>query len=320
MSLGKLKKVDPREVWKHEAHDFTAWLAQNENLKELGDELGYTFVLLATEASVGGFNCDILAEVEDTKSKVVIENQLEITDHDHLGKLITYASGLVASVAIWIVRDVREEHRKAIDWLNEHTDDDIDFFLVKIEVLQIDESPYAPRFEVICRPNAWAQSVKDASAQLTLSETNRNQLDFWTQLKLFASEQKSLVRLQKPSPQHWMQMSIGSSQAHISLTINSLKGLIAAELYIYDNKELYSELKVRQQEIEKEFGEQLEWMELPKKKASRVKISTACDFFDQSKWPDYFTWLLAEAEKFYKVFPKYIKSAEQMLDPDSQEE
>src|SRR5947208_1681225 len=126
MALGKLKKVDVREQWKHEANDFTKWLSQEESLQLLGNEIGYDIVLLNTEAACGDFNVDILAEEESTKKKIIIENQLEITDHDHLGKLITYASGHVASIAIWVVRDVREEHRKAVDWLNEHTDEDLE--------------------------------------------------------------------------------------------------------------------------------------------------------------------------------------------------
>jgi hypothetical protein len=307
MALGKLKKIDLREEWKHEANDFTIWLSQEENLRLLGDEIGYEIVLLKTEAEVGNFNVDILAEEENTKKKIVIENQLEITDHDHLGKLITYASGHVASVAVWVVSDVREEHRKAIDWLNEHTDEEIDFYLLKIELWQIGESPYAPKFEIICKPNDWARSVKESSAPGTLSETSLDQLEFWTQFKIFAFENKTIIRLQKPSPQHWTSIGVGNSEACISLTINSVKRLFASELYIHDNKELYAQLLSNKDDIEKELGEAPEWMELPGKKASRIKISTPGDFSDKSKWSDYFRWLLSEAEKFHRVFPKYLK-------------
>lgn len=307
MALGKLKKINLREEWKHEANDFTIWLSQEENLRLLGDEIGYEIVLLKTEAAVGNFNVDILAEEENTKKKIVIENQLEITDHDHLGKLITYASGHIASIAVWVVSDVREEHRKAIDWLNEHTDEDIDFYLLKIELWQIGESPYAPKFEIICKPNDWARSVKESSAPGTWSETSLDQLEFWTQFKIFAFENKATIRLQKPSPQHWTSIGIGNSEACISLTINSVRGLFACELYIHDNKELYAQLLSYKDEIEKELGEIPEWMELPGKKASRIKISTPGDFKDKNRWNDYFRWLLSEAEKFHRVFPKYLK-------------
>src|SRR5688500_799529 len=120
-NLAKLKTLDLREVWGHEASDFTIWLSQEENLNLLSEEIGVTIKLLQVEANVGKFNVDILAEEESSERKIIIENQLEDTNHDHLGKIITYASGYDASIVIWIVRDFREEHRKAIDWLNEHT-------------------------------------------------------------------------------------------------------------------------------------------------------------------------------------------------------
>jgi len=307
MTLGKIKKIDLREVWKHEANDFTKWLAQKESLLSLGDELGYSLVLVGTETSVGDFSCDLLAEDESTKCKVVIENQLEITDHDHLGKLITYAAGHVAEVAIWVVSDVREEHRKAIDWLNEHTDDDISFYLVQIQLWQIGDSPYAPKFEVICKPNDWARKVKESATQGELSATNLEQLEFWTQFKAYALEHNAAFRPQKPSPQHWMYMSIGSAEASISLTMNSQKNFFGCELYIYANKGLYAQLLAHKDEIEKQLGEQLEWMELPGKKASRVKVSKPGSFADKEKWPEQFAWLFQEAEKFHGVFPNYLK-------------
>ncbi len=306
MTLGKLERVELREVWTHEAYDFTTWLSQEESLRLLGDEIGYEIVLLKTEAAVGNFNVDILAEEENTKKKIVIENQLEITNHDHLGKLITYASGHVASVAVWVVSEVREEHRKAIDWLNEHTDEDVDFYLLKIELWRIGESPCAPKFEIICKPNDWARSVKESSTSSSLSGTNLDQLEFWTQFKRFALESKTTLKLQKPSPQHWTSIGIKSSEANIGLTINSRRGLFASELYIRNNKELYAYLFSNKTAIEQELGETPQWMELPSKKASRIKISTSGDFSDKSKWDDYFRWLLAEAEKFDRVFRKYL--------------
>jgi hypothetical protein len=144
IKLGKLEKGDLRKVWLHEAIDFTNWLALDENLKLLSDEIGIDIKLLQTEALVGKFIADILAEEENTGRKVIIENQLEATNHDHLGKIITYASGYDAEIIIWIVESTREEHIRAIDWLNEHTDEDIDFFLIKMEIWKIGNSPYAP--------------------------------------------------------------------------------------------------------------------------------------------------------------------------------
>lgn len=135
MKLGKLDRVDLREYWKHEALDCTRWLSESANIEVLSDEVGIGIHIAQTEASVGRFNVDILAEEENTGRKIIIEHQLEVTDHLHLGQLITYAAGLEAAFVVWVVRDAREEHRQAVDWLNEHTDEQVNFFLVQIELL-----------------------------------------------------------------------------------------------------------------------------------------------------------------------------------------
>ncbi len=303
--LSRLKKVDLREAWKHEAIDFTNWLAQEENLTLLGDEIGFDIELTQTEAAVGSFNVDILAEEANTGKKIIIENQLEMTDHDHLGKIITYASGYDARVIVWVVRDAREEHRNAVDWLNEHTDEDMEFYLVRIEVWQIESSPLAPKFEILSRPNDWAKAVKESTTRTALTDTKLKQLEFWTQFKEYAKENNTPLRFQKAYPQHWTNISIGHSNLHVALTINSRDKQFGVEVYIPDNKELFATLFEHKAQIESEAGSELEWMELPEKKASRIKLSLAGDFEDESNWEQYFEWLLRQAEKFKEVFPKY---------------
>jgi hypothetical protein len=308
MGLGKLKKIDLREAWKHEANDFTTWLAQEENLRLLGDEIGFDMKLVQTEAEVGDFNVDILAEEENTGKKIIIENQLEVTNHTHLGQIITYASGYDANVVVWVTGEVREEHRRAIDWLNEHTDENIEFYLVKIELWQIGDSPYAPKFEIISKPNDWAKAVKESIGQGDLTDTKLNQLEFWNQFKEYGKNNKTKLRFQRTYPQNWTNISIGHSDAHISLNMNSRENVFSAELYIPDNKELYAKLLEQRNDIERDFGEKAEWMELPGKKASRVRMSMQGDFENKSNWESYFAWLLREAEKLHSVFPKYLKA------------
>lgn len=305
--LGKLKKVELREGWKHEASNFTRWLAEEENLLLLGDEIGFDIKLVQIEAAVGSFNVDILAEEESTGRKIIIENQLEITNHDHLGKIITYASGYDAKIIVWIVKDVREEHRQAVDWLNEHTDEDTEFYLMKIELWQIENSPYAPKFEIISKPNDWTKAVRNSTDAGELTDTKVKQLEFWTQFKEYAKKRQTKLHMQKSYPQHWTNISIGSSGAHVALTINSRENSFGTELYISDNKELYQKLFSNKEQIETDLKEKAEWMELPTKKASRVRILTTGNFDDSTKWEDVFEWLLNEAEKFQQVFPKYIK-------------
>jgi hypothetical protein len=307
-NLGKLKKVELREAWKHEASHFTQWLAEVENLTLLGDEIGFEIKLIQTEAKVGSFNVDILAEEENTGKKIIIENQLEITNHDHLGKVITYASGYDARIIVWVVKDVREEHRQAIDWLNEHTDEDIEFYLLKIELWQIEDSPYAPKFEIISKPNDWTKAVRSSTESSELTETKVKQLEFWTEFKEYAKRRQSMLRLQKCYPQHWTNISIGNSDAHVSLTINTREGAFGAELYIPDNKDLYTKLLQSKDQIEAELGEKPEWMELPARKASRIRVLKEGLLDDQTKWESEFEWLLNEAEKMQRVFPKYIRA------------
>lgn len=306
MNLGKLKKIELREGWKHEANDFTKWLAQEDNLRLLSDEIGFDIKLIQTEAKVGSFNVDILGEEETTGHKIIIENQLEVTNHDHLGKLVTYASGYDARIIVWVVKDVREEHRQAIDWLNENTGEEIGFYLLKIELWQIADSPFAPKFEIISKPNDWAKAVKSSAESSELTETKIKQLQFWDNFKSFAKQNNTKLRFQKSYPQHWTNISIGNSECHLALTINSRDGLLGVEIYIPNNKELYAQIYQNRDKIESELGESLEWMELPNKKASRIKISKTGNFEDENKWNDYFEWILKEAEKFQLVFSKYI--------------
>lgn len=308
MSLGTLKKVDLREAWKHEAHDFTKWLAQEENLSLLSDEIGFELKLLQVEAEVGAFSADILAEELNTGRKIIIENQLEATNHCHLGQIITYASGYDAGVVVWIVKDVREEHRRAIDWLNEHTDETIEFFLVKIELWQIADSPFAPKFDIICKPNDWAKTVKGATAgNQELTETRLKQLEFWNAFKEDA-QKYSKLSFQKAQPQNWLVLGIGGNGAFVSLTLSSREGALGVELYIPNNKVLFQQLLARKGDIERELGESLLWQALPEKKASRIKVTMPGDFGDKSHWSAYFKWLVSEAEKFAAVFPKHLQA------------
>jgi len=304
--LSKLSKVDLRDVWEHEALDFTSWLAQKENLDLLSEEIGVGIKLIQTEANVGRFNVDILAEEENSNRKIIIENQLEDTNHDHLGKIITYASGYDAEIIIWVVRDFREEHQKAIDWLNEHTDENINFFLIKIELWKIEGSNPAPKFEIISKPNEWAKAIKTNTAGGGLTNTKIQQLDFWTKFKNFVQKNDKKIRLQTPRPQHWYDVSAGSSEAHIGLTINTRENILGCEIYINRNKDLFNYLRERKDEIEKEIGEKAEWVDAAI--ASRIKISKEVSaVFDQNESEDYYKWLYERTVLFQKVFGKYIK-------------
>jgi len=308
MQLSKIEKVELREIWKHEATDFTNWLAKKENLDLLSDEIGIDISLIQTEASVGKFNVDILAEEENTGKKIIIENQLETTDHDHLGKIITYASGYDAEIIIWIVKNVRDEHKQAIDWLNEHTDEKVNLFAIQMELWRIANSPCAPKFQIIAKPNDWAKAIKKVSGTSSeLSDTKMTQLEFWTKFKEYAQEQGGKIRLRKPYPQHWYDVSFGFSTAHIALTVNSQSNQKGCEIYIPDSKQLFHCLYENKEEVEKELECQIQWEELPGKKASRIRLLEDADLSNTESWADIHQWLLINTIKFQKIFSSYIK-------------
>ena len=155
-NIGRLRNVSPRDAWKHEAHDFTPWLF--ENLQQLGNEIGLELEPEDTEVSVGSFSADIVAR--DSQGRLVlIENQLEATNHTHLGQLLTYLSGLEAEIVVWVATDFRDPHLSAVNWLNEHTDERFAFFAIKLRVVTLDNSSIAPIFEVLSRPNEWNRKM-----------------------------------------------------------------------------------------------------------------------------------------------------------------
>lgn len=303
--ISLLKKVELRNVWGHEASDFTDWLAQQENLDLLSEEIGITLKIIQKEANVGRYNVDILAEEENSGRKIIIENQLEDTNHDHLGKIITYASGYDAEIIIWIVRNYREEHQKAIDWLNEHTDEEICFYLIKLELWQIEDSNPAPKFEIIASPNEWAKAIKTISAGGEYTETKIKQFDFWTKFKNYIKDKDTKIRLQTPRYQHWYDVSIGNSDSHIALTVNSQKDLAGCELYINRNKDLFKFLSEKKEEIEKELGEQAEWID--SQIASSIKIRKEFEnILEPNTFSAVFEWLYEKTKLFQSIFAKYI--------------
>lgn len=307
MQLGKLEKVkDLRSVWPHEANDFTKWLAKEENLATLGDEIGMDIELKSTEAKTGSFSTDILAVEANTDNKIIIENQLEQTNHDHLGKIITYASGHDAKTIIWIVKNAREEHRQAVDWLNEHTDGDINIFLCRIELWRIGDSAIAPKFQVVSSPNNWSKTIK-RGVEGDVSDTKMLQYQYWTKISEEIDNNYSTFNSRKPLPQHWYNLAIGSSLAKIALSINTQKNEIRSYVAIKDNKDLFDYLYNEKDEIESIVGESLIWRRLDNKKSSYIEVSLDFDISVENNWPAAIRWHLDMASKLYDAFSDRIK-------------
>ena len=308
MKLEKIKEVDIRKVWAHEQYDFSKWLAAEENIRELGDTLNLALTDVETEKFVGSYRCDIICKDELTGKSVLIENQLEQTNHDHLGKIITYASGLDASVVVWIVAEARQEHASAIEWLNKHTDEDLAFFLIEVHAYTIGDSDPAPMFKMIEQPNDFARSVTAVARQGELSDSQIKRQEFWTVFNDVIDQRGKPFNKRKATTDHWYEVAVGSSQCHISIDLVNKDHKIRVGLWIADNKELFDAMKEHRAEIEETAGFPLEWDRLDKKKASVIcAVIPGLDFNDQRNYHELMNKAIDMVLAERKAFALYIK-------------
>jgi hypothetical protein len=332
-ALGRLEKVDLRTAWTSESGDFTPWLAKAENLKLLGETIDIELELEAQERAVGPFSADILCR--DTASDdhwVLIENQLERTDHKHLGQLLTYAAGLKAATIGWIAERFTEEHRAALDWLNDITGERFAFFGLELELWRIGNSPMAPKFNIVSKPNDWSRTVQSsAAASGELPEIKKIQLQFWIAFREYMAQKKSFISCHKAFPQHWITHSIGRSGFNLNSIASSWNSEtnaggseIRVELNIHDNnaKKHFALLSAQKEAIENDFGQPLVWHNPLNKKASKIYIRQTADFTDAEKWPEQHEWLRTNLEKMHRVFASRIKQldASKFVTPDDEEE
>lgn len=307
MAIGKLEEVDIRELWKHEQYDFSEWLSKKENIENLNDILGLTLVDISKETYVGSYRCDLFAKDETTGIKVIIENQLEMSNHDHLGKIITYASGLDAKVVVWIVKEAREEHRSAIEWLNNNTNSNINFFLIEIHAYKIGNSDNAPMFQVIEQPNDFIKNNKSINSNDTMNKSQSQRLEFWNQFNNVLVERGKPFNVRKATTDHWYNVAIGTSNAHIDITLVNKDSVIGVELYITDNKEFFDKLYQRKDEIENDLGFKLDWRRLNNSKASRiVTFIKGLNFDDHSNYNELINKTIDLAVLMRDAFKKYI--------------
>ena len=307
MGIGKLKEVDIRELWKHEQYDFSEWLSKKENIENLNEILGLTLIDISKETYVGSYRCDLFAKDETTGIKVIIENQLEISNHDHLGKIITYASGLDAKVVVWIVKEAREEHRSAIEWLNNNTNSNVNFFLIEIHAYRKGESDPAPMFQVVEQPNDFIKNNKSTNRDESMNKSQSQRIEFWNQFNNVVIERGKPFNIRKATTDHWYNVAIGTSEAHIDITLVNKDSLIGVELYITDNKELFDKLFEKKDIIEKDLGFKLDWRRLDNSKASRIFYSIkGLNFDDHSNYNELMNKTIDLVILMRNVFKKYI--------------
>jgi len=314
-SLGRLERVELRDIWTSEATAFTPWLARTENLALLGEALELELELEAQERAVGPFRADILCKDIERDAWVLIENQLERTDHTHLGQLLTYASGLQAVTIVWIAARFTEEHRSTLDWLNDITDESFRFFGIEVELWKIADSPAAPKFNIVSKPNDWSRSVARAARAIdedSLSATHGVQLAYWTALQTVLEAAGGPVGGHRtPQPKAWMTYSIGRTGIRLSSVVTMGKRRIHAELYLQNPlaKEQFALLRQGAAEVERELGYPLSWEELPGRQACRIATyHEDVDPADEADWPRQHRWLADRLNDLHRVFAPRVRA------------
>lgn len=307
MQIGKLTEVDVHELWKHEQYDFSNWLAKDENIENLNDILGLTLVDVNKEVFVGAYRCDLVARDETSEIKVIIENQLEKSNHDHLGKIITYASGLNANVVVWIVTKAREEHRSAIEWLNNNTGENLNFFLIELHAYKIGDSLPAPKFEVVEKPNGFIKTANSPGGSADVNRSQAARLEFWERFNEKIVERGKPFNVRKAGTDHWYDVSVGMSGVHIAINLVNKDGNIVVELYINDNKNLFDRLYQNKRQIEQDLNLTLDWRRLDNKKASRIMYAIpGLNFDDRSNYDALMDEVIEKVTLMREVFKKYI--------------
>lgn len=288
--------MEPRQVWLHEAHSFTPWLLANVDV--LSDLLGMDLELSAAEHPVGDFALDLLGRDLNDDSVVIVENQLERSDHSHLGQLLTYAAGTDPRTIVWITTAFRSEHRAALDWLNEHTDTNTRFFGVEIEVVKIGDSPYAPNFKLVAQPNDWGKKVKAATEASNRSGVSALYWDFWRQfLDRVAEEHSVWTRAKASTTDSWYVLPSGRSGIAFLTAFRRESGLVVA-IEFQDpngarNVNWFNALKARSSDFEESIGDVVEWDERPQAKSSSVYVqSPFASVNDVDQWPAMLDWVI----------------------------
>ena len=304
----KIERVsDLRATWPNEAQHFTPWLA--DNIAELGEALGMDLELQQTEAPVGGYSLDILATDLNSSRPVIIENQLEATNHGHLGQLLTYAAGFDAGVVVWVTREFRDEHRQALDWLNQRTGEDTQFFGVAVELWRIGDSLPAPHFNLVATPNGWRKETVARSenhTDATTSERMERYRDFFQSLIDTLREQHQFTNVRKGQAQNWCNFSTGRSHvAYKADFTNQQQARVSIRIDYPDgerNLRLVNDLELRKDEVQSRLGS-LNWQQVEGRRACLITLERPGSIQDDDDTlEDLQSWMVDNLLKFKEVF------------------
>jgi hypothetical protein len=299
--LGRIRFVPVREVWAHEATSFTPWLLENEDL--LGDLLGIEVSLSVNEHKVGDFSLDLLGTNLSNDTPLIVENQLARTDHSHLGQLLTYAGGLEPSTIVWIASEFRDEHRAALDWLNEVTDERTHFFGIVVQAIRIEDSPPAPWLELVVKPNQWSEVARRAAQSRDETEAKDRYRRFWTGFLETQRAKHQMFAGKRPPTYQWMSFKTGVGG--IGLGLNVQRKRIYADLWFSGSPEAniarLEHLMEQKDLVEATFGDVLSWEELEGSKATRIGFYGEGSLLDEDSWEASQAWLGDVGVRFARV-------------------
>lgn len=303
MKLVKLEKISPRKQWNNEQYDFTPWLA--ENLQQLGDAINMNLEFTSTEVPVGPFFADIVAKEVETNNIVVIENQLEKTNHDHLGKCLTYTSVLGAKTVVWIATKFTDEHRQAFEWLNDNTNSELSFYAIELSLLKVGVDTASVVFDVVASPN---KSVKIARTKGELTKNGDLQYKFWQAFR--DAIQNDFRNLQTPRPQYWYDLTIGKSNIHISNTYNTNTSTIGCRIYINNAiaDTMLPFLEGQKEQIEQDLGFAMQWNPRPDNRDKVIIVDHQFNMEDDQEFKLAVKWLREKTILVHKVFSKAVKN------------
>lgn len=307
-----LESQNVRNHWEDEAQDFTPWLAnqiRSDAESELESALNLDLEVIQEEESVGRYSVDILAEVIEDSRKVIIENQLDPSDHDHLGKALAYASGIDSDIIVWIAPQFSDQHRDAFQWLNQNSGEGIDLFAIRLEVWRIGDSEPAVRLKPITKPSEWREKARRGDDDL--SEIKKLQEEFWTQFGDRIAQSDTRLTRRKPSPQHWYNNPIGKAGVKLSFILNSKKNEIRSQLIIKDDAQAYNRLLDDREALDSEIDLTLNWKApdetTGKKDRSRIYFRKSGDMRDTDRWVDFQDWFIDCGELFHEHFADRIQ-------------
>ena len=314
MNLGRIRSVNPRDVWSAEDRNFTPWLA--ENIELLADALKIKIEPEPrTEVQIGSFKADIIAKREGSESQILVENQLEETDHSHLGQLITYASGMDIETVVWIAPQFREEHRAAIDWLNSISESRVNFFGLQVEVLQIDESARAPRLNIVCRPNDWARQVRVITGPEEPQRYVRRRAYWASFLSKLSAEGGKLSGDREPTAYGWLGFGIGKAGVQLVAYCRKDSARIVLELQRSEDQPEIAEgwfraLEEQREHVESELGFQLGWDVAEGLRTCRIlhEWTDSPGWRDDAQWDERHVVMARKLSRIHEVFAPLVKN------------